>query len=968
MQYYLFVILAPIAGLVILLTLVYTWQRRNTVGAWSLMVYLLVVAGFLFTTTFEVLAPTEVTTVFWAKFSYLFIAFIPITWLAFAFEYSGIRPWLSPARFWVFYPMPVITLLLALTTEAHGLVWSSYSFEQVGQLLVLHLVHGPWFWIFGLHFYACLAGGAVIIGRAYFGSHRIYRQQSLWTVTGALVPLLANALYVFQPIEGLQQDFTPVAFALSGMVFTIGIYKYRLLTLAPVARAALVDNMTDGLLVLDYSLRLVDINPAAREMFALASADDLVGAPVAVIWPETAPWAEDPTAWPDVVRIERAGLRRACGLRSSPLETQNGGVRGWLLVLSDVTRRVEVEEALELANRSLAEANAALRKLNEDLEARIAARTVALTQRAQELEALARVSSVLRKATGLEELMKILLEETIAVFEASGGAIFLLEEDVLVLSAALALPMKPGARLESCPDPLWRVVDTGVALHLSTGAVAQEPASPFFLTLVADRSELSIAPVHASNRILGLLFLVFDHPLEVIFEEYARLLTAIAEMAGNALQRVRTVENLEALVQDRTRDLSALYEVTAATNLALELPALLERVLATVLQVLGTRAAVLHLVEETGKTFSARSVSSNALTRWPEGGRHTLPSETGGPSVDGLEVGLDPGAVFEVFPLFLAAHVGLDTAVLGLLPSTHDSASPWVQVLLQRGVVVLPSLPVPIRSGENLLSACVSVPVRAKGRILGVLTVLVESIGRFSAEDIALLAAISDHVGGAVERARLRQRAEEAAVMEERQRLARDLHDSVTQSLYSLVLFAEAGKDALAAGNQDRAGSNIDRLRDGARQALKEMRLLIYELRPMALQNEGLAGALRNRIEAVERRAGIEARLVLDNQVPLSDQVEAGLYGIAQEALNNVLKHARATRLTLRLSATPECIEMEISDNGQGFPDLRHQPDGGIGLSSMRERTLALGGVLSIQSVAGQGTTILVKIMQENNR
>ncbi len=370
--------------------------------------------------------------------------------------------------------------------------------------------------------------------------------------------------------------------------------------------------------------------------------------------------------------------------------------------------------------------------------------------------------------------------------------------------------------------------------------MAQEPASEFFLSLIGNASELSIAPVHAANRILGLLFLVYDRPLEQALEEYARLLTAIAEMAGNALQRVRTVENLEGLVQDRTRDLSALYEVTTASNLPLELPDLLERVLATVLKVLGPRAAVLHLVEEGGPLFSPRPCRRHGRASWPSGELHTLPAEPGGPSVDVSQPGGDPGAVFEEFPTFPRCACGPGHGCAGAVPSTHDASSPWVQVLQQRGVVVSPTLPAPIRTGDGYLSACVSVPVRAKGRILGVLSAAGRiRLGRFSAEDIALLVAISDHVGGAVERARLRQRAEEAAVIEERQRLARDLHDSVTQSLYSLVLFAEAGKDALHADNQERASSHLERLRDTAQQALKEMRLLIYELRPAGSAERG---------------------------------------------------------------------------------------------------------------------------------
>jgi PAS domain S-box-containing protein len=389
--------------------------------------------------------------------------------------------------------------LLALTTEQHGLIWTSYRFERVAGFLVMHVEHGTWFYIFGLYLYTSLLAGAGLIGYAYFGSHRIFRQQSLWTAIGALIPLLVNAIYVFSFFPGLHQDYSAIAFALAGLFFTVGIFRYRLLNLAPVARAALVETMPDGLLVLDPQMRVVDLNPAARNILGLGPAADVVGRPLHELWPDSARWDVDSGGWPDLLRVERLSFRRAYAMRASGLGIRATGQSGWLVVLSDVTQRVDAEDALVEANRSLAEANAALRVLNEDLEARIAARTAALTQRAQELEAVARVSSVLRKAAGLEELLDILVEETVAVLEASAGAVFLLEDEDLVLSAVQSLPALPGVRLGPCPDPLWRVVDSGIALHLSCAEAAQEPASDFFRCLIGRCSGLSIAPVHAAN-------------------------------------------------------------------------------------------------------------------------------------------------------------------------------------------------------------------------------------------------------------------------------------------------------------------------------------------------------------------------------------------------------------------------------------------------------------------------------------
>ena len=187
-----------------------------------------------------------------------------------------------------------------------------------------------------------------------------------------------------------------------------------------------------------------------------------------------------------------------------------------------------------------------------------------------------------------------------------------------------------------------------------------------------------------------------------------------------------------------------------------------------------------------------------------------------------------------------------------------------------------------------------AVPLTIKDTIYGSIGLYSCTPRVFAEEDIALALAFGDQAALAIENARLRERAELAAVIEERARLARDLHDSVTQTLYSLTLFAEATRRVVEAGNAARAGQYLERLGGTAQQALKEMRLLVHQLRPLALAGDGLIGALQQRLEAVEGRAGIQARLLVDAELDIPPAIEAELYHIAQEALNNALKHAAA--------------------------------------------------------------------------
>jgi signal transduction histidine kinase len=208
----------------------------------------------------------------------------------------------------------------------------------------------------------------------------------------------------------------------------------------------------------------------------------------------------------------------------------------------------------------------------------------------------------------------------------------------------------------------------------------------------------------------------------------------------------------------------------------------------------------------------------------------------------------------------------------------------------------------------------------------------------------------------------LASNAEELAKIKERNRLARELHDSVTQSMYSLTLLAAGWRRLAAKGELASPEDSFAEIEEVAQQALKEMRLLIYELRPLALESEGLQGALHHRLSAVEKRAGVEARLITDDIINLPEAVEEALYAIAIEALNNALKHAAATSVTVKLHASDSRILMEVIDNGHGFDPLQAKESRGMGLKSIRERVDHLNGKLDIISKPDAGTNVKVEV------
>jgi nitrate/nitrite-specific signal transduction histidine kinase len=253
-------------------------------------------------------------------------------------------------------------------------------------------------------------------------------------------------------------------------------------------------------------------------------------------------------------------------------------------------------------------------------------------------------------------------------------------------------------------------------------------------------------------------------------------------------------------------------------------------------------------------------------------------------------------------------------------------------------------------------------PLRLGDRPIGTLDVQSTELNAFAAPDLLVIQSLGDQIAVAIENARLYDRSQELAVFEERNRLARELHDSVTQSMYSVVLLTEGWRRSIRNGGEAHVDEYLARIGEINQQGLKEMRLLIHELRPPVLEEDGLLGALHQRLDAVERRAGINARLLVDEIVELPHAVEEGLYRIAQEALNNSLKHADAADVVVRIGTADGKVVLEVEDDGQGFDLDAVGSNHGMGLANMRDRAAELGGSMDIRSAPGQGTRVKVEV------
>jgi signal transduction histidine kinase len=254
------------------------------------------------------------------------------------------------------------------------------------------------------------------------------------------------------------------------------------------------------------------------------------------------------------------------------------------------------------------------------------------------------------------------------------------------------------------------------------------------------------------------------------------------------------------------------------------------------------------------------------------------------------------------------------------------------------------------------------VPITVKGQTIGVLDAQSEQLNGFDQIDVEMLQALANQAGIAIENVRLHEQAKQVAILEERQRLARDLHDSVTQSLYGLNLYAQAASGHLALGQLEHVQQHLDDIQKTAQESLTEIRLLIYELRPLILEQEGLIAALQNRLYSVESRAELKSNLKSNLKERLPLEVEEGLYRIAQEALNNTIKHAQAKRVEVRVLRENGTVSLEISDDGKGFDPTTAYQEGCLGILSMRERASVQNWDFRLDSDPGVGTRIRVEV------
>jgi two-component system nitrate/nitrite sensor histidine kinase NarX len=415
-------------------------------------------------------------------------------------------------------------------------------------------------------------------------------------------------------------------------------------------------------------------------------------------------------------------------------------------------------------------------------------------------------------------------------------------------------------------------------------------------------------------------------------------LDRIAGVIQDITEQVQSYQLLEQRANERTRELSTLLAISHQMASVLEVKPLLARILDELANIVDYTSATIYRLLKASDEVQVLDY------------RGPLPREQ---------------VVDLRFPL--AATVGLEEVVARrepvIISDTWDY-SPLARAWRESPHAVQRWL---VGSARSWMA----VPLRVEDRLIGILRLGHQLPNRFLEAHAELALAFADHAAVAMDNARLYEQVQALAVVEERQRLARDLHDAVSQTLFSASLIADV-LPRVWEQDREKGRESLGELQQLARGALGEMRSLLFELRPAALVDVEMAELLRHLVDAAAGHAGMPISLKVETHCPIPPDVQVALYRIAQEALNNIVKHARATSAAVSLRCPPssegegpaagteiQCVELVIEDDGQGFePQMSHA--GSFGLSNIQERASSIGATLDVSSAPGQGTTVRV--------
>jgi signal transduction histidine kinase/HAMP domain-containing protein len=554
-------------------------------------------------------------------------------------------------------------------------------------------------------------------------------------------------------------------------------------------------------------------------------------------------------------------------------------------------------------------------------------------RRARESEALSGIAASLTFDNPLELTFGTLAERVVAGSDAIACAVILIDEQT-------GLPLMSGT--SGLPDgyaedmtAVWRngvsgatrqAIETGELVMMRNGRemILSDPdyAAVHSHWENAPWDTVALMPMKYRGRTLGALVCYYARGVEPGPEELA-LLTAAADQTSVAVENARLFAHSES----RVREVEAVAQVASNFTFMQSLESMMDAVCESVVSASRQAKAAAVTVANPETLRSVRFVGTYGL----------------------------PDAFLRAMER--AWRTGAPSPTQGALPQQQTRVIRNFRREQLRGEIYAEASAA-IEPFD--IETTVVVPMVYRTEPLGLLVVSYPTDIEPDQQELAFLEAIADQAAVAMENARLFSQGQSLAVVEERQRISRELHDSVSQALYGISLGAQTARE-LARSDPAKAVEPLDYVLSLAEAGITEMRALIFELRPEALATEGLLGALRKQAASVRARHGLEVETNFGDEPALALPVKEALYRIGQEALHNVVKHAGATAVGLSITESEGEVVLEVWDNGKGF-DVADDYPGHLGLRSMRERTLHAGGHVTIESTVGRGTRIRARV------
>ncbi len=667
------------------------------------------------------------------------------------------------------------------------------------------------------------------------------------------------------------------------------------------------ESTNDGIAITSVEGRLVEVNPAMCRMHGYSREEFLALPPGTHIHPDYR------TQRSGVLEGIRNGIPyrirgRAVRKDGTEIDTEVLGTplmyRGELHVLSvvrDITEQVQDEKVLEAA----------------------------VAERTRELSTLLDVSASLASTLDLEPLLGIVLEQLESLFDYADASILISEADHYRLLETREKGFGVNPEMRGRKFPLRGLL---VERHTSREPLIipditsdEDPMAESYREAVGFRRgtrtgwirSVMSAPLETPDRVIGFLE-ISSHRVGAFDTHSIELAAIIANQAAAVIENAR----LYTESSKRAREMESLASVSAALSFRRPLPELMDELSATALSATNAVACAITVVED---------------------GRSSLVGQAGLPEgyPEATQRALDR-------PGMMAARLLLNQG----------------RVIFQRNYKeFLRTTPEfePMREYIPQLEwdAIAFVPMVLRGEVIGSLNFYYRAETEVDADEQRFLEAIASQAATVVENIRLYSQGQSLAVLEERQRISRELHDSVSQALYGIALGARTARELL---DRDPAKSAepLDFVLSLAEAGIAEMRALIFELRPEALAEEGLVAALGKQAAALRARhqIAVTTAFTIEPEVPFA--TKEALFRICQESFNNIVKHAGATEVSLAMKSDAEFLELTIHDNGRGFDPTGEFP-GHLGLKSMRERAAQMGGSVEHRSASGEGTTVVAR-------